>query len=106
MKFIEDHIAEIGKEACGIGRRDQQGKLLRRGQQNVRRGELLALALVRRRIARARFHADGQPHFANRFPEVAFDIDGKRLERGNVKRVYAAMRFPRFSFGTRRDIGQ
>ena len=47
VQLVEDHRVEVGEEAVGVGRRQEQRRLLRRGQQDVRRVQLLALALVR-----------------------------------------------------------
>ena len=58
MQLVEDDIAQVLEEALGVRRGDQQRQLLRRGQQDVGRVELLALALVRRRVAGAGLDRD------------------------------------------------
>ena len=57
MQFVEHDVAQIRKEALGIAGRDQQRQLLGRGEQDVRRHQLLALPLVVRRVAGAGLHA-------------------------------------------------
>ena len=58
VQLVEDDGVEIGEEAVGVGGGEQQRRLLRRGQQDVRRVQLLALALVQRGVAGARL----EPH--------------------------------------------
>ena len=57
MQLVEHDVAQVREEALGIRGRDQQRQLLRRGQQDVRRRQLLALALVGGRVAGARLQA-------------------------------------------------
>ena len=90
MQFVEDDGVEIGEEAVGVGRRQEQRRLLRRGEQDVRRVQLLALALVERRVAGARLQPHGKADLGDRLFQVAGDIDGERLQRRDVERVDAA----------------
>ena len=71
---------------------EQQRKLLRRREQNVRRIAALALALRCRRVAGARLDADRQAHLRDRLFEIARDVDRERLQRRDVERVQAAAR--------------
>ena len=98
MQLVEDHRVEVGEEARRVGRREEERHLLRRGQQDVRRLELLPLALVERRVAGARLEPDGEAHLGDRRLEVARDVDGERLQRRDVERVDAAPARP-FAFG-------
>ena len=93
MQLVEHDVAQIREEALGVAGRDQQRQLLGRGEQDVGRRELLALPLVRRRVAGAGLHGERQAHLADRLAEIALDVDGQRLERRDVERVDAAMRF-------------
>src|SRR5690606_22245310 len=90
-------VAEIGEEALGIRRSDQQRELLGRRQKYVRRGEFLALTLVRRRIAGTRLHGDGQAHLFDRLAQIALDIDCESLQRRNIEGVHALSRHARLS---------
>ena len=45
MQLVEDDIFQVLEEALGLPVGQQQGDLFRRRQQNIRRVELLALAL-------------------------------------------------------------
>ncbi len=101
VQFVEHHIAQVGEEAARILRRDQQRELLGRGQQDVGRVELLALALVLRRVAGARLQRDRQAHLGDRLAEIALDVDGERLERRDVERVDAARGFAGAALRTR-----
>ena len=58
VQFVEDHRVEIGEETPGVGRREEERRLLRRGEEDVRRRELLALALVEGRVAGPRLEPD------------------------------------------------
>ena len=89
MQFVEDDTLEAVEIGFGILRRHHQRHLLRRGQQDVRRLAALAVAFRDRCIARARLDADRQAHLGNRLFQVAFDIDGERLQRRDVKRMDA-----------------
>ena len=83
-------VAQILEEAPRVRCRDQQRQLLGRGEQDVRRLELLALPLVRGRVAGARLQRHRQAHLADRLAEIALDVDGQRLQRRDVERVDAA----------------
>lgn len=89
MQLVEDDIFQVLEEALGLAVRQQQGDLFRRRQQNIRRAELLALALGVRRVAGAVFDGDRQAHLRNRFHQIALDIDGKRLQRRDIERMDA-----------------
>ena len=66
MELVEDDAAEAAEEAPRVARGDQQRHLLGRGQKNVRRVGLLALALVHRRVAGSRLQPDRQAHLGDR----------------------------------------
>ena len=87
MQLVEDHRLEPPEEAPRVLRGKQQRHLLRRGEQDVRRIELLALPLVDRRVAGARLEPDRQAHLGDRHFEVAVDVDRERLQRRDVERV-------------------
>ena len=99
MQLVEHDIAQVLEEAPRIACGDQQRQLLRRGQKDVGRRQLLSLALVRGRVAGARFDGNRQPDLFHGLGEIALDVDGQRLQRRNVERVDAAMRLPSFRFG-------
>ncbi len=89
VELVENHRVEAGKEFLGARHRDQQRDLLGRGEQDVGGIKPLALAAMRRRVARTRFQAHGKLHLLHRLREVAADVDGKRLQRRDVERVQA-----------------
>ena len=84
------------EEAARILRGKQQRHLLRRGEQDVGRIELLALPLIDRRVAGARLEPDRQAHLCDRRFEVAMDVDGERLKRRDVKRMWPDHRLAGF----------
>ena len=99
MQLVEDHVAQAGEEAPRVRRGEEQRELLGRGEQDVGRIELLALALVSGVSPVRVSMRDRQPHLADRLAEVALDVDGERLERRDVERVDAAMRLAGLRFG-------
>ena len=103
MQFVEHDGLEAVEEAAGIGIGEEQRQLLRGGEQDIRRIELLALALVRRRIARPRLDADVEADAGHRRFEIARDVDGKRLQRRDVERVDAG---PPRALRPRREIDE
>lgn len=90
MEFIEHQYLKVPEKMGGVGIGDHQCKLLRRGDENVGWRRPLAPAFVGRSIAGASLNGDIEAHLDHRFFKVAGDVDGKRLERRNVERVYAA----------------
>ena len=90
VQFVEDHALERAEQIRRVGGREQQRKLLRRGEQDVRRITALALPFRGRRVAGAGLDPDRQPHFGDRRFEVARDVDRERLQRRDVERVQAA----------------
>ena len=106
MQFIKHDVTQVAEEPLGIRGRDQQGKLFGRGQQDVRRRQLLALSLVDGRVAGARLHGNRQTHLADRLAEVALDVDGERFQRRDIERVDATMRLARLALRPHRQIGQ
>src|ERR1700687_5355005 len=94
MQLIEDDGVEICEEALGIVAGEEERRLLGRGEQDVRRPQLLALALVRGRIAGARLERDAKPDFGDRPFEVPRDVDGERLQRRDIERMWAAAAGP------------
>ncbi len=89
MQFIQHHIAQIFEKLLRHPGRDQKCKLLRRGQQNIRRRQFLALTLVGRCVAGAGLDGNIKPHFLHRHSEIAANIDSKRLQRRDIERVNA-----------------
>jgi hypothetical protein len=90
MQFVEHDAPERGKQKRRVIRRQQQGQLFGRGQQNVRRIAPLPLPPRHRRIAGAGFDLDRQAHLGDRGFQVARDVDRKRLQRRDVERVQAS----------------
>ncbi|MCY1294807.1 hypothetical protein D9M70_441210 [compost metagenome] len=89
VQLVEDDVAQVFEEARRLAIGKQQRQLFRRRQQYVGWIELLSLPLGGGRVAGAVFDANRQAHFADRFHQVALDIDGKRLQRRNVERMDA-----------------
>ena len=89
VQFVEDDAGERGEEVGGLPVRDEQGQLLRRGQQDVGGTRDLPGALVRGGVAGARLDPDIEPHLGDGRVEVARDIDGQRLEGRDVEGVQA-----------------
>src|SRR3546814_9301881 len=59
----------------------------RRGQQYLWRTHALSGLPVRRRVARPRFDTNVELHFRNGREQIALNINGQGLERGNIKGV-------------------
>ena len=91
MQLVEHDPPQRAEQIGRVGRGENERELLGRGQQNVRRVAALALALGGRRVARAGLDPDRQRHLGDRRFEVARDVHGERLERGDVKRVQPAL---------------
>jgi hypothetical protein len=89
MQLVEDHIFQVLEEPFGLLVGQQQRHLFRRGQQDVRRVELLALAFGLRRVAGAVLDRDVEAHFEDGLHQVALDIDRERLQGRDVERVDA-----------------
>ena len=89
MQFVEHNAPERAEHVRRIGAREQQRKLLRRGEQDVGRIPALALAFGCGRVAGARFEPDSQAHLLHRNFQVARNVDRKRLQRRNVQSVQA-----------------
>ena len=106
VQLVEHHEAQVGKEALRVARRDQQGELLGRGEQDIGRHEFLARPLVLRRVAGAGLHGDAEADLGDRLGKIALDIDGQRLQRRDVERVDAAARLTRSALGARRELDQ
>ena len=87
VQFIEDDAPERGEQMFGVGAGEQKRQLLRGRQQDIRRRPALALTLGGGGIARARLNADPKPHFGDGYRKIAFDVDGERFQRRNVKCV-------------------
>ena len=67
----------------------EQGQLLGRGEQDVRRLDPLALAARDAGVAGARLGLDRQAHLGDRRHQVAFDVDRQGLQRRDVEGVDA-----------------
>src|SRR3546814_3966343 len=61
--------------------------LFRSGQQYLGRTHALSGLPVRRRVARPRFDTNVELHFRNGREQIALNINGQGLERGNIKGV-------------------
>ena len=91
MQFVEHDPLQRSKKIGRIGRGQDQGKLLGRREQNLRRVAALALALRRRRVAGTCLDTDRQSHLGNRPLQVARDVDRERLEWRDVESVESAV---------------
>ena len=91
MDFIDNHPAQPRENPRCVLIRQQQGQAFRRGQQNMRRSRALTALYMGGGVAGAVLYRDRQAHFRNRRAQVAFDIGGKCLERGDIKRVQPVM---------------
>jgi len=91
MQLIDDHRAQVGKEARGVRVAQQQGERLRRGQQKVGRPFALADPPALRRVAGPALGPHRQRHLGDRHFEVAPDVGRQRLERRDVERVQLAL---------------
>ena len=89
MQLVEHHAAERAEQIGRVGARQQQRELLGRGEQNVGRVAALPLPLGGGRVAGAGFQPHRQAHLPDRDFQVAGDVDGQRLERGDVEGVQA-----------------
>ena len=94
MQLVDDDAAEAREESRRILVGEEKGKRLGCREQKLRRRSPLALALRLRRVAGARLGADGECHLGDRLLEVAVDVDGKRLQGRDVKRVEPLLRLP------------
>ena len=92
MQLIDDDGAKRAEQCARVAVRQHERDLLRRGEQDVGRGEALALAAGGRRIAGAGLERDRQPHLRHRLGQIAGDIDGKRLQGRDVEGVDAGLR--------------
>src|SRR5690606_16330426 len=86
--------------------RNQQGQLLRRCQEDIRRRKFLTLALVCGRIAGSCLDGNVELHLFDRLAEIALDVDRQRLERRNVERVDASICLARLTFCALRQLSQ
>jgi hypothetical protein len=96
VQLVEDHAPEPAEEVARIGVGKEQRHLLGRGQQDVGRAFDLALALMRRRIARAGLDSNAEIHLAHRRLDIPGDIDRQRLQRRDVEGVETAPAPPGF----------
>ena len=87
MQLVEDDALQLSEQKRSIGRGEQKGQLLRRGEQDVRWPLPLAGPGAERRVSGAKFDRDWQSHLLDRSLEVPLDVGGQRLERRQVKRV-------------------
>ncbi len=87
VQLVEHDAPEAAEQIRRVGRGQDEGQLLGRGQQDIGRIAALALALGGRRIAGARLDTDRQGHLGDRLLEVARDIDGERLQGRDVESV-------------------
>lgn len=87
VQLVQHDRLQPGEQARCVARCKQERKLLRGCQQNIRREMALPLTTPRRRIARPCFDSNRQRHLGYRLLEIARHVDGKRLERRDVKCV-------------------
>ena len=106
MQFVKDDAAERAEQPGVVGVAEQQGDLLWRGKQDMRRIVALALAPSRGRIAGAGLYLDLELHFGNGVDQVAGDVDGQGLERRNVQRVQPVHRMRDQILQRRQEAGQ
>src|SRR5690606_25965039 len=99
-------VSQARKEALRILGGQKQCQLLGRGEQDIRRVQLLALALVRGRIAGACFDVDVEANPLDRLAEIALNINGERLEGRNVERMNTAIRLAGLTLWPHRKVGQ
>jgi hypothetical protein len=92
VNLVDDHGLQASEHRRRVGQREQQREALRRGEQQVWRLVLLALAFGWRGVAGAGFDADRQAHVFHRPNEVARDVGGQRLQRADVQGVQAITR--------------
>ena len=87
--LVDHHPLQTGKQGFRLWIGQQQRKRLRRGQQNVRRIGPLPRLAIGRRIAAAHLDPQRQAKLCNRSQQIALNVMGQRLERGNIQRVQA-----------------
>jgi hypothetical protein len=85
MQLVEDDVFQVLEEALRLAVGEQQRHLFRRRQQDIRRRQLLALALGGRRVAGAVLDGDRQAHLLDRLHQVALDVDGERLQAARCR---------------------
>jgi hypothetical protein len=90
VQLVEYHPLERPEEVGRVGGGQDQRELLGRGEQDVRRIAVLALALRGGRVATAGLDADWQSHFGDWPLQVTRDINGERLQRRDVEGVQPA----------------
>ena len=90
VEFVEDHIFEIGEDIARVPSRDQKRQLFGRRQEDVRRLQLLALALDLAGVAGARLQRDGKAHLGDGAFQIAANVGRERLQGRDVERVDAA----------------
>jgi len=106
VELVEDDVFQIPKETLGFAVCKQQRHLFRRRQQDIRRVQLLALALGVRRIAGAVLDRDRQAHLGNGLHEIALNVDGQRLQRRDIECVDACEGRARRDFAAACEVGQ
>src|SRR5262245_15540209 len=89
MQFVEYDAPERAKHVGRISARDEQRKLLRRGEQDVGRITPLTLTLRCRSVAGPRFEPDIQVYLLYRDFQIACDVNRKCLQRRDVQSVEA-----------------
>ena len=87
VQLVEDDAAQAPEQLRRLPMGDEERELLGRGEQDVGRPVDLPRALVRGRVAGAGLDADREVHPVDRRIEVARDVDGERLQGGDVQRV-------------------
>ncbi len=92
MQLVQHDIAQGAEEAGAVAMAQHQRKLFRRGEEDVGRHALLALAFRRGRVAGAGLDIDRQADTLDRRLQIALDVRRQRLERRDVERVDATCR--------------
>ena len=87
VDLIDDDTFQRGEHVHAVFMAEQQRQRFRCGQQYMWRFDPLACLAVGRRVARPRLNADWQAHFRDRDQQIAANVSGQCLERGDVERV-------------------
>ena len=84
-EIVRENVSE-----ASASMRQQQRDLLRRRQEEIGRAPTLPPPACHRRVARTGLDGQGQGHFRQRHHQIAGNIAGQRLERGDVERMDGA----------------
>ena len=102
VELVEDDGVEVGEEAVGVGRGEEQGRLLGRGRAGCRAASASGAGACASEVSPVRVSSrTWQADLGDRLLEVAGDIDGERLQRRDVEGVDAAAGAARWPAGAR-----